>query len=125
MSMDPVNHPSHYTSTRFPFECIDITACMDFCTGNMVKYVWRHLDKGKPVEDLKKARFYLNYELTSVKPETVWPLRYGDAIAELYVLADQRNRYDYQPFWAALLAWNTQAILNWLDQEITRLETQA
>ncbi len=124
MSMDPVNHPSHYTSARFPFECIDITACMDFCTGNMVKYVWRHLDKGKPVEDLKKARFYLNHELTSVKPETIWPLR-RNATAELYALADQRNRYDYQPFWAALLAWNTQAILNWLDHEITRLETQA
>lgn len=125
MSIDPVNHPSHYTSARFPFECIEITACMDFCTGNMVKYVWRHLDKGKPLEDLKKARFYLNYELTSVKPKTIWPMRTGVAIAELYVLADQRNRYDYQPFWAALLAWNTQTMLAWLDHEITRLETQA
>lgn len=123
MSMDPVNHPSHYTSDRFPFECIELTAYMDFCMGNMVKYVWRHLDKGKPVEDLEKARFYLNHEIETVKPETIWPLP-RNATAELYALADPGNRYDYQPFWAALLAWNTQTMLAWLDHEITRLEAQ-
>ena len=124
MSMDPVNHPSHYTSARFPFECIELTSRMDFCMGNMVKYVWRHLDKGKPVEDLKKARFYLNYELGYIDGRIVWNVSVA-AYDKLHALADPSNHYDYQPFWAALLAWNTQAILNWLDHEITRLEAQA
>ena len=44
---DPVTHPSHYTSDRFPFECIEMTEGMGFNIGNMCKYVWRHLDKGQ------------------------------------------------------------------------------
>jgi hypothetical protein len=35
----------------------------EFCgylKGNVLKYVWRYRYKGKPVEDLKKARWYLD-----------------------------------------------------------------
>lgn len=62
---DVVNHPSHYT-TGFEtksVECIDITRHMSFCTGNAFKYVWRAGLKGgdkKELEDLKKAKWYLN-----------------------------------------------------------------
>ena len=121
MSIDPVNHPSHYTSARFPFECIELTSRMDFCTGNMVKYVWRHLDKGKPVEDLKKARFYLNYEIERIRPDTYWPTTY-EALQKLHALADLPNHCDYQPFWQALLNNDADGMLDWLDHEITRLE---
>ncbi|MEE8667436.1 MAG: DUF3310 domain-containing protein [Bifidobacterium mongoliense] len=124
MSMDPVNHPSHYTSDRFPFECIELTAHMDFCMGNMVKYVWRHLDKGKPVEDLEKARFYLNYELGYTDGRIVWAVS-PDEYDKLGALADPSNHYDYQPFWSALFDWDVQALRNWLDQEIAQLEAQA
>ena len=62
---DPVNNPSHYTSGTI--ECIDaIKASMtkeEFCgflKGNVQKYVWRFEKKVNPVEDLKKAGWYLN-----------------------------------------------------------------
>lgn len=62
---DPVNRPSHYTSGGI--ECIDaIAASMTpdeyagFLKGQVVKYIWRYRLKGKPVEDLKKARNYLD-----------------------------------------------------------------
>lgn len=55
---DNVNHPSHYTDGA-PFECIEITKNYSFCIGNAIKYVWRHEHKGKPLEDLKKAEWYL------------------------------------------------------------------
>lgn len=60
-SSDTINHPSHYTSRSHGIECIEITRRCDFCKGNAIKYVWRHMEKGKPVEDLKKALWYLDY----------------------------------------------------------------
>lgn len=59
-----VNHPPHYTTHPSGVECIQITEHMNFCLGNAVKYIWRAGLKGKdPVEDLKKARFYIEREI--------------------------------------------------------------
>lgn len=73
---DPVNHPNHYTSGGI--ECIDaIAASMTpieyagFLKGQVLKYVWRYRLKGKPVEDLKKARFYLDRLIQSAEKEEV------------------------------------------------------
>lgn len=52
---DSVNHPDHYTGRSIGYECIDLTQCQTFCTGNAIKYLWRYQDKGKPLEDLEKA----------------------------------------------------------------------
>lgn len=60
---DPVNHPKHYTSHPSGVECIDITAHMNFCRGNAIKYIWRAGDKGNEIEDLKKAAWYVNREI--------------------------------------------------------------
>ena len=63
--MDAVNSPSHYKTGDI--ECIDaIKASMSSeqfigqLKGNIEKYVWRMSYKGKPVEDLRKARWYLD-----------------------------------------------------------------
>lgn len=55
---DNVNHPAHYT--WLPVEVIEITEHLDFLLGNVVKYVLRADHKGNPVEDLRKAQWYLN-----------------------------------------------------------------
>jgi hypothetical protein len=36
---------------------------MNFNLGNAVKYIWRAGDKGNLIEDLKKARWYLDREI--------------------------------------------------------------
>lgn len=63
---DPVNHPSHYVSGGI--ECIDAIASALSChkdpmaawlTGQVMKYIWRWPLKNG-LEDLKKARFYLD-----------------------------------------------------------------
>lgn len=59
---DPVNHPSHYTQ-HGTAECIDIAETMTFCQGNAFKYIWRAGAKGDRVEDLRKARWYLDREI--------------------------------------------------------------
>lgn len=58
-----IRHPSHYTrsSAGFKVECIELTRLMGFAPGNGVKYVWRHLDKGTPVKDLRKAEQYVEW----------------------------------------------------------------
>lgn len=60
---DPVNHPAHYTSHPSGIECIEITRWMNFNLGNAIKYIWRAGNKGNAIEDLKKARWYLDDEI--------------------------------------------------------------
>ena len=63
---DNVNHPKHYTSHPSGVECIEITEHMNFNLGNATKYVWRSSLKGKNVEDLKKAIWYLEREIARI-----------------------------------------------------------
>lgn len=61
---DPVNHPKHYTSHPSGVECIQITEHYGFCIGNAIKYLWRAGLKNDAVEDLKKAAWYINREIS-------------------------------------------------------------
>lgn len=58
-----VAHPPHYTSHPSGVECIQITEHMGFNLGNALKYIWRCDLKRDAVEDLKKARFYIEREI--------------------------------------------------------------
>jgi len=71
---DPVNKPPHYGDGDI--ECIDYmkdnmsdTMFMGYLEGNTKKYLHRWRYKGKPVEDLKKARWYLDYLIKTVEGE--------------------------------------------------------
>lgn len=60
---DPVNHPKHYTDHPSGIECIQITEHMGFNLGNALKYIWRCDLKWDSVEDLRKARWYIDREI--------------------------------------------------------------
>ena len=60
---DVVSHPIHYTSHKSGVECITITEHMGFNLGNSIKYIWRADLKNDAVEDLRKARWYLDREI--------------------------------------------------------------
>ena len=66
---DPVNHPKHYTSHPSGVECIQITEHCNFCIGNAIKYLWRAGEKGNLLEDLKKARWYVDREIERVSSD--------------------------------------------------------
>ena len=57
---EAINHPPHYNQGQI--EVIDVIEDwgLDFHAGNVIKYVARHKHKGNSLEDLKKARFYLD-----------------------------------------------------------------
>ena len=63
---DNVNHPKHYTSHPSGVEAIEITEHFNFNKGNAIKYIWRSSDKGKEVEDLRKARWYIDREIARI-----------------------------------------------------------
>lgn len=60
---DAVNHPSHYTKHPSGVECIIVTEHMNFNVGNAIKYLWRAGSKNNLIEDLKKARWYVDREI--------------------------------------------------------------
>ena len=57
--MSNINHPKHYNTGKI--EVIDAIEewKMGFHDGNVIKYVARHKFKKRPLEDLKKAKWYL------------------------------------------------------------------
>jgi len=62
---DNVNHPAHYTLGNI--ECIEAiesalghSGFLAYCKGNAIKYLWRAGSKNDMVEDLSKARWYIN-----------------------------------------------------------------
>jgi hypothetical protein len=70
---DVVALPPHYRNHPSGVECITITQQMNFCRGNAIKYVWRAGEKGdkdKEIEDLRKARQYLDVEIKRLENTT-------------------------------------------------------
>ena len=67
-SKEAVNHPQHYNKG---IEVIDFIESwgMDFNTGNAIKYLSRHKYKEKPLEDLKKARWYVDRLIKNFEKE--------------------------------------------------------
>ena len=61
-SADSIN-PQHYQSHPSGIECIQVAEHMNFCLGNALKYIWRAGLKGDAIEDLKKARWYIEREM--------------------------------------------------------------
>lgn len=61
---EAVNHPAHYGGEDNPYEAIKVIEAwkLNFNLGNTVKYIGRPT-KGNYLEDLKKARWYLDREI--------------------------------------------------------------
>lgn len=101
---DMVNHPPHYTNgpDLGTLECIDITRWMPFTLGNAFKYVWRAGVKGGPdkaIEDLEKAKFYLddelNYSGAHLSPEAM-------GVVEALMLKARQGMSELFPEWKTM-----------------------
>jgi len=62
-----VNHPDHYQSSKF--EVIEVIEAFNlgFCLGNVVKYVLRSGKKDATIQELEKAKWYLQREIDKLK----------------------------------------------------------
>ncbi len=67
---DNVNHPAHYKVGGI--ETIDFIEAkkLNYNLGNVIKYITRADHKDNTIEDLHKARWYLNREIAKLTGET-------------------------------------------------------
>jgi len=68
-----VDHPAHYGGADNPYEAIKVIEAwgLGFCLGNTVKYIARAEHKEAPLQDLEKARWYLDREIAARKQEAL------------------------------------------------------
>lgn len=68
---DIINNPKHYGGVDNPYETIKVIEAwgLGFCLGNLLKYASRagKKDPAKRLEDLKKARWYLDREISNAE----------------------------------------------------------
>ena len=72
MNEDKVNRPKHYNINWKGEQAIETYTYirswkMDYPESNIIKYVTRHPYKGKSLQDLKKARWYLEKLIQEVE----------------------------------------------------------
>ena len=72
LDKEKVNHPDHYNSGKF--EAMEVFAdagyVEGFCLGNVLKYTLRAQHKEDEIDDLKKARWYLDYWIKLLEGKT-------------------------------------------------------
>ena len=64
---EKVNHPSHYNQGKYEVIDVILDWGLSFVEGNIIKYIARSEHKENRLEDLKKARWYLNYLIESLE----------------------------------------------------------
>jgi hypothetical protein len=67
--MERINHPSHYGGESNIYEAIKIIESyeLNFSLGNVIKYTLRAGKKINEVEDLEKAKWYLERQISNIK----------------------------------------------------------
>jgi len=69
--VDPVNKPEHYQySSIQPIDVIDAWE-LDFYLGSVIKYISRYQRKGKPLEDIKKAAWFINKKIEEMEKKCI------------------------------------------------------
>ncbi len=68
--VESVDHPAHYGGDTV-YEAIKVIEAweLDFCLGNAVKYISRAGKKDAAVEDLQKAKWYLERKIKQLEKE--------------------------------------------------------
>lgn len=64
---DNIKHPAHYAYSKYEPVKVIRSWELNFNLGNVVKYVARAGRKGDKLEDLKKARQYLDFEIEELE----------------------------------------------------------
>lgn len=68
---DNINHPAHYNFGKIEVITVIEDWNLGFCLGNALKYIARAPYKRSFLEDLKKARWYLDREISKIEKAQV------------------------------------------------------
>lgn len=83
---DKINHPEHYNYSEYePIDVINAWG-LSFNLGNVVKYIARAGRKGEEtiLDDLRKARFYLNDYIKRLERDSELPQSETGRIGRYY-----------------------------------------
>ena len=128
MTEDVIENPKHYAceavEVSYRVEPIELCEQCGFLLGNALKYLFRYQHKGKPLEDLKKAQYYLKRLSNSRGKDGVDTLVWGKhnpiAVAfkdkEFFKYCKSKSIDDY------LIE---EPLLKFIDEKIAELELQS
>jgi len=66
---DKINHPGHYNQGKFEVIAVLEDWKLGYHLGNVVKYIARSKHKDTELEDLQKARWYLDRYISLLEKE--------------------------------------------------------
>jgi hypothetical protein len=119
---DMIFNPPHYECENLTITIEPLQLCEQcgFLLGNALKYLFRYQHKGKPLEDLKKAEFYLRRFLSNKAADSV-DLSYFDEGSLIF------NAFRQKPFfrhWSTSfpVEVNVEALLKWTQTKIREFE---
>ena len=112
---DMVNNPPHYKDAS-GIECIEVTRKMQFCGGNCFKYLYRAGQKGSPIEDLEKAKWYA-VEAHSSSERVSY-----SAAQDIFKIADSRGREFIAQAMSELAREKWARVILFISHEIAYLE---
>ena len=120
---DVINQPSHYHKHAVLVEPIELCELLGFNLGNCLKYCFRYLDKGNPLQDLKKAQFYIRRILADDNDRIAFREYSGNALmkkrTKVYMDIFRENE-----FVLALSADGYMGRSNLIDEKIAELESK-
>lgn len=116
---DPVKHPDHYN--WMDIECIDVVQHFNFNVGNAIKYLWRAgwKDSRTHIEDLEKAKFYIEQEIGLLKAKALHPATKSKSPVEVVREAHEAAI----PFGAKRTPskWQCSSCLDWLSYGVSHI----
>ena len=97
MTHDSINSPAHYAEGR-TYEPIDVIEDweLNYNLGNACKYISRAGRKQDQLEDLKKARWYIDREIQSLEQPVPFEATYEDIVESMI---DNAIRGYEEPFY--------------------------
>lgn len=71
MSKEQVDHPQHYGGKDDPYEAIKVIEAwgLGFHLGNTIKYIARAGKKDETLQELKKAKWYLDRKISQLEKQ--------------------------------------------------------
>lgn len=100
--MSQVNHAPHYGGANNQYEAIKVIEDwqLDFCLGNVVKYISRAGKKDDMLQDLKKAKWYIDRKIYQIEPTKSESknITFDSLIEQLDKLIEESSKKEFDYF---------------------------
>lgn len=121
MTEDVINRPSHYHKHAVLVEPIELCELLGFNLGNCLKYCFRYQDKGNPLQDMKKAQFYIRRILAEDDDQIIFRAYDGGNLLKKRTKV-YMDIFRHNEFVLALATEGYMGLSKLIDEKIAELE---